>query len=156
MYFEPMLPSEIPAEDVKIELDVEKFLDIIEYEESGRVELESPPWSPRPRVGFVKDVTGNVRVFFMFMSLISSARVTPESSDGVTKPFMRDFFSIIMGGDEEREEDMRGPGGCTEEEECREYCEDPENREECMQFRDRELPEDWENREVLTGEVIKE
>jgi len=109
IYFEPMLPSEIPAEDVRIELDVNKLLDIIEYEETGRIELESPPWDKRPRTGIVKGVKDNVKMFFMFMSFMNSAQSNPESAEGDAKFFVRTFFEVIMGdGQESREGPKQG------------------------------------------------
>jgi len=175
IYFEPMLPSDNPAEDVRIELDVEKMLDIVEFMESGHVELESPPWSPKRRIGTVEGFTDGVQIFFKFRSLMNSARVFPESAEPAGKFFMRDFFSIIMGdegddrgrgGDRGGDGDdfegdfskgREGPGGCQDEEECREYCE--ENPRECEQFgggnEGRDLPEGWEPKGVITGEVVR-
>ncbi len=121
MYFEPMLPSEIPAEDVRIEFDVNKLLDIIEYEEKGRIELESPPWDKRPRTGFVKSVTDGARMFFMFTSLMNSAQANPESAEGDAKFFVRNFFEIVM------EEDNKNKEG-------------PE-----QEFDEENLPEGWED-----------
>ncbi|MBI4158704.1 hypothetical protein HY500_00415 [Candidatus Woesearchaeota archaeon] len=104
IYFEPMLPSEIPAEDVRIEFDVNKLLDIIEYEESGRIELESPPWDKRPRTGTIKNVIDGARMFFMFMNLLNSAQASPSSAEGDAKFFVRNFFQVILGNDEEHRE----------------------------------------------------
>lgn len=106
IYFEPMLPSETPKEDVKVELDVNKLLDIVEYEESGRIELESPPWDQKPRVGFVKNAVDGVRMFFMFRSLINSAVVTPQSAENdILFFFVRNFFEVVMGGEEDHEQE---------------------------------------------------
>jgi len=174
LYFEPMLPSDNPAEDVRIELDVEKMLDIVEFMESDRVELESPPWSPKPRVKFVTGIVDGVQMFFKFRALMNSARVYPESAEPAAGFYMRDFFSIIMGddgddrgrgGDRDGDRDdfegefgegREGPGGCQDEEECREYCE--ENPRECEQFgggEGRDLPEGWELKGVITGEIVR-
>jgi len=164
LYFEPMFPEDNPSEDVRIELDVEKMLDIVEFMETGHVELESPPWSQKKRIGVVEGVTDGVQMFFKFRSLMNSARVFPESAEEAGDFYMRDFFSIIMGDegdrdrddfdDEEFTEGREGPGGCQDEEECREYCE--ENRRECEQFRDnQDLREVFEPKEVITGEVIR-
>ena len=132
MYFEPMPPSENPAEDVRIEFDVDKLLDIIEYEESGRIELESPPWDRKPSVGFVKNVVNGVRMFFMFRDLMNSAVVHPDSAKNDVQSFVRNFFEIAMGG-----------GG------------DHEDREDFEEFDEENLPEGWEDKEFLTGEVIR-
>ncbi len=131
MYFEPMLPSENPAENVKVELDVNKLLDIIEYGESGRVELESPPWDRKPRTTFTKNVVDGVRMFFMFNSLINSAVVTPKSAEDDVRFFVENFFKKVMGGDGNRKEDI-----------------DQKADEE-------KLPENMENKEFITGQAIR-
>ena len=129
IYFEPMLPSELPEKDVVIELDVEKFMDIIEYEKSGTLELESPPWDKKPRVSFVKGVTDNVKMYLMFRSLMSSAVVSPEDAEPSAKFFTRIFFERVMG-DGEHPPDEEKPG--------------------------EEIDEDvWEDKESLTGQAIK-
>ncbi|MBS3098903.1 hypothetical protein J4462_01690 [Candidatus Pacearchaeota archaeon] len=155
IYFEPMPSDENPAENVKIELDSEKLLDIIEFQESDRVELESPPWDKQPRTGAVKGVVDGVQMYFKFRSLMNSAKVTPKDAEDNAIFFTRAFFEKVMGGEREEGPDMEGPGGCQNEEECEEYCSQPENREECSQFRDREEFPDSENREFLTGEVVR-
>ena len=127
IYFEPMLPSEIPAEDVRIEFDVNKLLNIIEYEERGRVELESPPWDKKPRVGFIKSISDGARMYFMFRGLMNSARTYPNSAEDDTKFLVRNFFEIVMGDENNNEDEV---------------------------FNE-ENPESWEEKESLTGEVIK-
>ncbi|MEK6855335.1 MAG: hypothetical protein AABX73_03890 [Nanoarchaeota archaeon] len=159
MYAEPMPPAENPAENVKAELDVEKLLEIVEFEESGRIELQSPPWDKKRETGFVKGAVDGARMYFMFRSLMSSIISTPEDAESYAKFFTREFFDRVMG-DGKHEEGFKGeegPGGCQSEEECKEYCENPENGDECKQFRDdSELPESWEDKGSLTGEIIRE
>ena len=99
-----MPSSEVPAESVKVELDVNKLLDIIEYEESGRIELESPPWDRQPRVNFVKGAVDGVKMFFMFKSLMNSAVVTPNSAEDDAEFFVRSFFDVVMGDEEQNQE----------------------------------------------------
>ena len=130
IYFEPMPYSEVPAEDVKVEIDIEKLLDIIEYSESGRVELQSPPWDKQPPTGMVKGVIDGVKMYFMFKSMLNSAVTTPESAEPFAKQFTRLFFETIMGGDENREKDSEF---------------DEENQEE---------DEDIEQRDPITGNII--
>ncbi|MBI5803718.1 hypothetical protein HY450_00575 [Candidatus Pacearchaeota archaeon] len=159
MYFEPMPPAGNPGENVKVELDVDKLLNIVS-EEQRRVELESPPWDRKPREGnFVKRTTDGVKMYIMFRSLMNSAVVTPENAESHAKFFTRQFFERVMGdGEHENEEGREGPGGCKNEEECREYCENPDNRKECSQFRDdfeEDTPSGWEDKESLTGEVVR-
>ncbi|MEK6915319.1 MAG: hypothetical protein AABW89_02140 [Nanoarchaeota archaeon] len=128
--FEPMLPSENPAEDVRIEFDIEQLLDIVEYGESGRVELESPSWDPKPRTGAVENVVDGVKMYFMFRELMSSAITTPEEAEGLAIRFTRAFFEVVMGGDEDRQGEMQD--------------EDNENQEQ----------EGFEQRDPLTGNII--
>ena len=131
MYFEPMLPSEIPAEDVRIEFDVDKLLDIIEYGESGRIELESPPWDRKPRISFVKNAVNGVRMFFMFRSLMNSAVVYPDSARNDAQFFVESFLGIAMRDDHE-------------------------DREDFEEFDEEKLPGEWEDKELLTGEVVSD
>ena len=131
LYFEPMLPSEAPADSVLVEYDVEKLLDIVEYGEIGRVELESPPWDPQPRTGFVDNVVDGVKMYFMFREMLSSAVTTPEDAEPFATQFTRLFFESVMGGDENRE---KGP----------EF--DEENQEE---------DGDIEQRDPITGNIIQ-
>ncbi|MEK6945446.1 MAG: hypothetical protein AABW63_01500 [Nanoarchaeota archaeon] len=155
IYFEPMPPEQNPAENVKVELDVNKLLDIIEFEESGRVELQSPPWDRRQETGLVKGVVDGAKMYFMFSSLMNSIKVTPEGAKNSGKFFAKQFFEKVMGGGEKKDEGREGPGGCQSEEECTEYCEDSKNAEECKQFMDEnEQPESWENKASLTGKMI--
>lgn len=128
IYFEPMLPSEIPAEDVRIEFDVNKLLDIIEYEETGRIELESPPWDKQPRTGTIKNIKDGVTMFYMFMSLMNSAQSNPSSAEGDAKFFVRNFFQVILGNDEEHREEQFGEEG-----------------QEGQEFDEENIPESWED-----------
>ncbi|MEK6917684.1 MAG: hypothetical protein AABW51_01935 [Nanoarchaeota archaeon] len=155
IYFEPMPPEQNPGENIKVELDVNKLLDIIEYEESGRVELQSPPWDKKRETELVKGVVDGVKMYFMFNSLMNSIVVTPEDAKGSGKFFAKQFFEKVMGGGGEQDKGKEGPGGCQSEEECTKYCEDPKNQEECSKFMDEnEKPESWENKASLTGQAI--
>ena len=103
IYFEPMPPAENPKENVKVELDINKLLDIIEYEESGRIELESPPWDRQPRTTFVKGAIDGVRMYMMFMSLMNSLESAPSSAESDAKFFVRYFFEAVMGDGDKHE-----------------------------------------------------
>jgi len=87
---------------------------------------------------------------------MNSAVTTPESANSDAKFFVRNFFDVVMGGNDDDRNERGGPGGCQSEEECEEYCSEQENRKECEQFRDEELPEGFEDKRSLTGEVVKE
>ncbi len=103
IYFEPMPPSENPSQDVLVEFDIEKLLDIIEYSESGRLELESPPWDRKPRTTFIESAVDGVKMYFMFKDMLGSAVTTPESAEKHAAFFTRMFFETVMGGGEEDE-----------------------------------------------------
>ena len=138
IYFEPMLPSELPASDyVKVEYDVEKLLDIIEYGENNRgAELNSPPWDPQPRKGIVKGAVDGVKMYFMFRTMLNSATVTPSSAESGAKDFTRLFFEIALGGGNG---ENRGPG-------------DGEGDMEENQEGDNQ---EFEERDPITGQVIQ-
>ncbi len=113
IYFEPMPAAENPAENVKVEIDVNKLLDIIEYQESGRIELESPPWDRQPRTTFVKGAVDGVKMYFMFNSLMDSTVFAPSDSENSAEIFVDTFFKVVMG-------DGEGPQGPPEGEDMRE------------------------------------
>ena len=103
LYFEPMPYSDVPAEDVKIEFDIEELLNIVEYGDKGRIELQSPPWDKRNEVGFVDGIVDGVRMYFMFRDMLNSATTTPESAEDQATYFTKLFFEVVMGdGDKER------------------------------------------------------
>ena len=124
--FEPMLYSETISEDVKIEFDVEKLLDIIEYGESDRVELQSPPWDKQQEVGFVNGAIDGVKMYFMFRELLNSGITSKESAEDHATFFTRIFFEVVMG-DQDRQ--------------------DEENQDDSNM-------ENFEQRDSITGEII--
>ena len=158
---EPMLPEEMPELDARVELDFEKLYDIIYISEKEimGIEVESPPWDRKPRKlgDRIKGAVSGAKMWLKMRSLMNSAEYYPASSEKEMKMFLKDFFGGMMGGPDGPpgdEDEQEGPGGCTTEEECKEYCENPENKEECMQFSDK-TPEGWEDRKVMTGEVVR-
>ncbi len=115
MYFKPMLYSEVPAEDVKVELDIDKLLAIVEYEERDRVRLESPPWDKKSEFGLVEKVVDSVEMYFMFKDLLNSAVVSPPSAESDAKHFTRRFFEFAMGDGDKEGGEMEGEGFDDEE-----------------------------------------
>ncbi|MEK6858447.1 MAG: hypothetical protein AABX53_00875 [Nanoarchaeota archaeon] len=109
VYFEPMPLEEMSEVDVTITLDSEKLLDMIEYSESGRVELQSPPWDRKPDVGGITGVVSGAQMYLKMRALMGSIAVTPAAAEGDAKRFMKDFFDIVMG------DDRGGPEGQDEE-----------------------------------------
>jgi hypothetical protein len=154
----PMLYSDVPEEDARAELDAGAFYDLILFEERDirGAELESPPWAEKPRMSTISKLTNGVKGWLKGRKLMNSLKVYPESAEGDMKIFLKHFFEGMMGGGDDRNGPREGPGGCTSEKECREYCSDPDNREECEQFGEERRPEAWESKEVLTGEIILE
>ncbi|MDH3352926.1 MAG: hypothetical protein OEL87_00575 [Nanoarchaeota archaeon] len=98
----PMLPEEVPAEDVKIEVEVEDIYDLIRFEEENMAggELESPPWDQRQRQGAVKGFTDGIRMYLKVRSLINSAIVTPASAEGDAKDLIMELISLKGGKDD--------------------------------------------------------
>jgi hypothetical protein len=99
MYFEPMPVSQLPADYVGAQLDVNKLIEIIEFEEKGKVELQSPPWDQRPREEFVKGVVDNVRMYFKFNSFMNTLKVSESKVNSESKFFVQKFFDLLMKGD---------------------------------------------------------
>ncbi len=110
MKIEPMLPEEVPEKDVEIELDFERLYDIIymsEKEMQGE-RIESPPWDKQTRpVGMVKEFVDGIKMYFKVRSMMNSARITPEESEGDVRYLMKTFFSMMM-------EEGKGEGDMSE------------------------------------------
>ena len=132
IHAEPMPPSENPAGAVTVAIDINELLNIIEYEETGKVELHSPPWARRNEVGFVKGVVDGVKMFFMFKAMLDSAVTTPSSAESEAEYFTKMFFEIVMGGD-------KGEG----------------NKENQDDFNEERKDESTEQENQLTGEIIR-
>jgi len=99
---EPMLPEEVPAEDVRVEIDFEKIYDLIyTAEEMNGAQLESPPWDRKSRTGMIKGVTNKVKMYFKMRSVMKSMKFYPAESEDDME-FLVEFFIDSMGG---------GPGG---------------------------------------------
>ncbi len=134
MKMEPMLYSEVPAEDVRIEIDFEKVYDMIETSEREMrdVHIESPPWDRRIQpVQRVKEVINGVKMYFKVRAIMNSAKIYPESAESDAKDLFNLFFKIMGKGDDRR-------GGPGEEDE----------------MGDDKAPEGWDSQEVITGEVV--
>ena len=64
----------------------------------------------------------------------------PDYSMGVRNPeesifpYCEGSFVEVMKQMAEEPEQISGPGGCTSDEECKEYCSIPENAKECMEY----------------------
>ena len=134
---EPMLAEEVPAEDVRIEVDFEKIYDLIRTgeEDMRGVEVASPPWDEKERfIPRIKDITNGIKMYFKIQGIMNSATITPNSAKGDAKKLFKMFFRMQM--------DDGGPGpgmGYEEEDEEKEGGQG----------------EVWEDKEVITGEAIR-
>ena len=137
---EPMTPAENPELDVTIEIPFSKLYDMIYFSEKEMrgAETESPPWDRRPRSGVIKGMLDGARMALKMRSLINSAKVYPESAEKDAKKLFKAFMNI-MG----RAGEQRGPRGS---EEGKEGEFGPEG----------EGPSEWESKEEITGEIIKD
>ncbi|MEK6927469.1 MAG: hypothetical protein AABX11_03475 [Nanoarchaeota archaeon] len=99
---EPMLPEEVPFEDVKVEIDFSIIYDMIyntEKEMQGE-RTESPPWDKQVRpTQKIKEITNGVKTFFKIRSIISSAKITPSESEKDIKSLVKSFMYMMMKGD---------------------------------------------------------
>jgi len=133
MEMKPMLPADVPEEDVRIEMDFTSLYDLIytSEKEMGGDRIEIPHWDKQTRpTKFVKEVTNGIKMFFKVRSMVNSAEVTPpDAKSDVNKLFRAFVFRMMREGGEDKEG------------------EDPERTEE--------LEEDlFGSKEALTGEVI--
>ncbi|MFH1425681.1 MAG: hypothetical protein ABIG28_03070 [archaeon] len=133
IYAEPMPPSEIPAQDILVEMDFEKLYDIIEVEEKDRVEFHSPPWDKQKEIGTIKEMTSGVKMWWRFKALVNSVEVTPSDSKKYVEPFLKNFMKGMMGG-------SGGEEGV---------------KDEGSEFEEEKSPEGWKSKETITGEVVR-
>ena len=130
----PMLPEEVPSEDVKAEVDFKIIYELIydtEKEMRGEM-IESPPWDRKLRpMQKIKEITSGIKMYFKMKKIISSAKITPSESEEEIKKIFEKFISMSM-----EEKDSEGPDTEIKEEE--------NNLEE----------EIWESKESITGEII--
>ncbi|MEK6848122.1 MAG: hypothetical protein AABX65_00630 [Nanoarchaeota archaeon] len=138
----PMLPEEVPEKDITVTVDYKKIYELIydgEKEMSGQ-RVETPPWDREKfnPVSKVKDITKGIKMYFRVRSLINSAEITPSESEDDVRSMFKTFFSMMMKND----------GG------------KPQNKEEADKMKEDGTEGDnsgeapWEDKKVLTGEVI--
>jgi hypothetical protein len=95
----PMPYKEVPAEDVRIELDFERVYDLIYTSEKdmngGRT--ETPPWDKQARpVEKIREVVNGIRMYFKARSVLNSAKVYPEEAESEIMPLAKSFFNMMM------------------------------------------------------------
>ena len=100
----PMLPEEVPAEDIKAEIDFEKIYEMIYFSEKEMrgAYTESPPWAKKSNpVGKVKEITNGIKMYFKVRSIMNSAKVIPEESKSDVKSLFKSFFSMMQKAEQE-------------------------------------------------------
>ncbi len=99
MKVKPMLPEEVPREDVRIDIEFQKLYDIIymqEKEMSGQ-RIESPPWDKKIQpIQKIKDMVNGVEIYFKARDMLNSAKISPETSEKEARDLMKSFFSMMM------------------------------------------------------------
>lgn len=132
----PMLPEEVPQEDIRIDIEFQKIYDMIYIQEKdmrgGRI--ESPPWDRKTQpIQKIKEVVNGVKMYFIVTDILNSAKVYPETSEKDVKALIKSFFSMMMKSEK---------GG-------------PEMETEMKKEDIGEEKGVWEDKEKITGEVIR-
>ena len=134
MKIKPMLPEEVPEEDVRIEIEFQKIYDMIYMQEKDMKgeRIESPPWDRKTQpVQKIKEVVNGVKMYFMVRDILNSAKVYPETSEKDVKALVKLFFSMMMQSEKEPEMET--------------------------EMKNEDIGEEkgvWEEKEKITGEVI--
>ncbi|MEK6926264.1 MAG: hypothetical protein AABW50_03215 [Nanoarchaeota archaeon] len=115
MSLSPMPVEELPETDTIIQADFDIIYDIIltEEKEMNGERIESPPWA---RQGIkpaqkVKEITNGVEMYFKMRKLMSSARITPGSTEGDAKEMFKEAMKRMTGDERGGEEDMKNQEG---------------------------------------------
>lgn len=114
MKIKPMLPEEVPQEDVRIDIEFQKLYDIIymqEKEMSGQ-RIESPPWDRKAQpMQKIKDMVNGVKMYFKARDMMNSAKISPETNEKEVRALMKSFFSMMResekGDEPEMEKEMQ-------------------------------------------------
>ena len=136
---EPMLPEEVPAEDVKAEIDFQMIYDMIyDAEKIQGQRTESPPWDKKSSpVQKIKELTNGVKMYFKMRKIMNSVKITPSESEKEVKNLFKKFMSMMMEG-----EDKGNPE------------DDSSKKEEGDESGSGNTKDVWESKEAITGEVI--
>jgi hypothetical protein len=104
---QPMLPEEVPQEDLRIEIEFQKIYDMIYMEEKEMkgARIESPPWDKKPQpIQKIKETVNGVKMYFKVRDLLNSAKVYPESKNKEAKSLMKLFFNMMMSSENSNKE----------------------------------------------------
>jgi len=136
----PMLPEEVPSEDVKVVIDFEKIYEMIYFSEKDMkgAQIESPPWDKKsPPMQKIKDVVNGVKMYFKVRGIMNSAEVYPKEAKSDVKSLFNSFFSMMM-------KSGKGPG-------------EEEMQKEPGEEKASGVEEDvLGSKEEITGEIIRE
>jgi hypothetical protein len=106
MKIQPMLPEEVPKEDVRIDIEFQKIYDIIytqEKEMSGQ-RIESPPWDRKVQpIQRINEMVNGVKMYFTARDMLNSAKISPEASEDDVRALMKSFFSMMMKSENNRD-----------------------------------------------------
>ena len=108
MEIKPMLPEEVPSQDITVKMEFAKLYDLINFEEKEMrgAELESPPWDKKPRHGKIKGMTNGIKSYLKVRSLMNSAEVTPDSVKGDVEKLMKAMLKGMGDYDDKKREEM--------------------------------------------------
>jgi hypothetical protein len=112
----PMLPEEVPEQDINIEVNFDDIYNLIsetEKEMSGE-RIESPPWGRKESIGTkVNNIANGIKVFFKVKSILNSAVITPEGADKDVNKLLNKFVMMMVkqdggdnGQDKEQDKDL--------------------------------------------------
>ena len=138
--FVPMLPEEVPEEDIKIELDFDTLYELIytSEKEMGGENIESPEWAKRNTkpMAKLKEIKEGIGMFMKVRSMINDAEITPKEAEKDVDKLFKDFLWMMM---------MRGGMG-----------NDKGPDSEGMKDENvKEIEEGlWDDKGIMTGEVI--
>ena len=142
MIMEPKLPEEIPEKDVTMTISFDEVYDLIKISEKDMrgAETEYPPWDKKPRVkSSVNEFVNGIKMFFKVRKIINSAEVHPPEAEKDIRKLVKEFFSMMMNSNDNREDGERpAEEGFKGEEE----------------FKEEDLKDFWDSKEQITGEVV--
>jgi hypothetical protein len=106
----PMLPEEVPEQDVTIDIEFQKIYDLIYMQEKEMTDerVESPDWDKKAQpIQKIKEFAKGIQIFFKIRDIINSAEISPEASKKDVKNLMNSFIQMMMSsqGKDKSQED---------------------------------------------------
>jgi len=138
----PMLPEEVPQEDVRLEIEFQRIYDMIYMQEKDMQgeRIESPPWDKKIQpIQKIKEAVNGVKMYFKLKDIFNSAKITPVESEKDVRSLFKKFMSMMM-------EDERGSNKSPKGE---------SDNKDNKNIKGNSVEEDiWESKEAITGEII--